>query len=282
MTPKTPLTHFLCLPLITPLSKPQLQASLLQFITDVTVPSSQNEVPISHKAIRPLGTLHLTLGVMSLITPQRVASALEYLQGIDVQEILRRVSNSLLAEGGTEAASDGGSVVDAGKRPVDNGQLRRISSRSGETSEKPSPPPLIINLLGLHSMHEPSSTSILYVPPSDVTSRLHPFCLDLCKAFTEAGFLIPDSRPLRLHATIVNTIYAKEKNARAKGSGHGKDGKGARGFDAKQVLERYEGFVWAEEVRLDRICICEMGAKAVERETGEDVEYVEVGSMPLP
>ncbi|KAL9120692.1 MAG: hypothetical protein Q9187_002746 [Circinaria calcarea] len=285
MPPKPPLTHFLCLPLVNPLSKPQLQASVQQFITDVTVPSSHNEITIPHKAIRPLGTLHLTLGVMSLLSPQRVASALEFLQGIDVLEVLRRASGAVLPEGGTEAAVDEGGVIDAAEQPETDSQLSTGLSRSESLSQgekEGSPPPLIVSLYGLRPMHEPTSTSILYAPPTDATSRLYPFCVALCNAFTEAGFLIPDSRPLRLHATIVNTIYAKEKTARKKGGGHGKDRMGARGFDAKQLLERYEGFVWAEDIRLDRICICEMGAKAVEKEEGEEVEYVEIGSLPLP
>ena len=260
------------------MSKPQLQASLQQFISDVTVPSGHNEVPISHKAIRPLATLHLTLGVMSLLTPQRVTSALEFLQGIDVQEVLRRASRVVSVEGATEAAAN----EDTGRQSVAGGPLPKTLLAYEETSEKPGPAPLIINLSGLHPMHEPSLTSILYVPPSDPTSRLYAFCLALCNAFTEAGFFSPDSRPLRLHATVVNTIYAKEKTARTKGGGHGKDRRDLRGFDAKQLLERYESFVWAEEVRLDRICICEMGAKTVEREGGEEVEYVEVGTVPLP
>lgn len=282
MPPKPPLTHFLCLPLITSSSKPQLQASLQQFTTDVTVPSSQNEVPISHKAIRPLGTLHLTLGVMSLLTPQLVTSTLEFLRDINIQELLWRASGVASSKGGMEAAGDGVGDVDTGKEPETGYQLPKTLATSEETSKKPSPPPLIINLSGLHPMHEPSSTSILYIPPSDPTSRLYPFCIALCNAFTEAGFLILDPRPLRLHATIVNTIYAKDKTTRTKGGGHGKDRKGTKGFDAKQVLERYESFVWAEEVRLDRICICEMGAKTVKRKGEEEVEYVEVGSVPLP
>lgn len=285
MPPKPPLTHFLCLPLINPLSKPQLQASVQQFITDVTVPSSHNENPISHQAIRPLGTLHLTLGVMSLPSPQRVASALEFLQGVDVLEVLRGASGAVSQEGGTEAAVDEGGIIDAAKQPQTDDQQSTSLSRSkglSQEEKEASPPALIVSLYGLRPMHEPASTSILYAPPKDATSRLYPFCVALCKAFTEAGFLIPDSRPLRLHATIVNTIYARQKTARKKGGGHGKDRMGARGFDAKQLLERYEGFVWAEDIRLDRICICEMGAKAVQKEEGEEVEYVEVGSLSLP
>jgi activating signal cointegrator complex subunit 1 len=47
-------------------------------------------------------------------------------------------------------------------------------------------------------------------------------------------------------------------------------------------LERYQDFVWARDVVLDRIAICEMGAKKVV-ENGEVVgeQYTEVASVSL-
>lgn len=168
-------------------------------------------------------------------------------------------------------------------------------------------------------MHPPQKTSILYTAPSDPTSRLQPLCEALRQRFQDAGFLIEDTRPLKLHATLVNTIYVKsrkksrqrkeiksteprgetantetknqaqeeakpseEENDRSQG--HGPDAKAPLRIDARDILDKYKDFVWAENVVLGRIAICEMGAKRVLNERGEVVreEYREVASMRLP
>ena len=89
-----------------------------------------------------------------------------------------------------------------------------------------------------------------------------------------------DTRPLNLHATIVNTIYAKGR----KSAGHGPDAQAPLRFDATAILEQWENFFWAKDVVLDRIAICEMGAKNVldaeDRVIGE--AYTEVASVQLP
>ncbi len=52
MPPKPPLTHFLCLPLVTSASRSQLLAPLQQFIADVTNPESEGSIhlPVSYTA----------------------------------------------------------------------------------------------------------------------------------------------------------------------------------------------------------------------------------------
>jgi hypothetical protein len=60
--PKKPrLTHFLALPLVTPTSHPQLESALARLRTEI-----ENTGVVDGKALRPIGTLHLTIGVMSL------------------------------------------------------------------------------------------------------------------------------------------------------------------------------------------------------------------------
>lgn len=98
----------------------------------------------------------------------------------------------------------------------------------------------------------------------------------------EAGFLVPEERPLLLHATIVNMIYAKDKVKRVRGAGHGKGRRGAGKIDATHLLEEWEGWVWAEGARMEKVAICEMGARVVEGREGEGVVYVEVGGVEMP
>lgn len=98
------LTHFLCLPLVTEISKPQLEVSLSQFQeslstkfhdglpADDDTPREFGQAPraplIPPKAIRPVGTIHFTLGVMSLETDERVQEAVDFLQGLDLRSMV--------------------------------------------------------------------------------------------------------------------------------------------------------------------------------------------------
>jgi activating signal cointegrator complex subunit 1 len=128
---------------------------------------------------------------------------------------------------------------------------------------------------------------------------------------------VRDERPLRLHATVLNTIYAKSKGGgrskagapRTAGTGatstetterdgeaggfeeqdrHGTDGEDGKlehgkglaseskswmRFDASNLIEAYKDFVWAEDVRIDRVHICKMGAqKIVDEGTGAIID----------
>jgi len=80
------------------------------------------------------------------------------------------------------------------------------------------------------------------------------------------------NRPLKLHVTIVNTYYAQQPNWR-----HPL-------IDARALLAHFKDFIWLENVRLDRIAICEMGAKEmVDARTGRVVDeaYTEVAAKPI-
>lgn len=277
MPPRPPLTHFLCLPLVTSSSRPLLQTSLERFTAEAVSPSEGLTGRIPEKAIRPVGTLHLTIGVMSLQTRDRIDACLTFLRSLDVHDLLRKAQE--LSTVALVSRSIGN--VEA----IDNSLTETPNSKSlpdvpADPTNLQSPPsPLTISLSGLHPMHSPASTTILYALPVDPTSRLLNFCQSLQQSFTGAAFLLPDDRPLRLHATIVNTIYAKDKTTRLRGGGHGRSGRGKGEFDARGWIERYEGFEWAAGVRVEKVAICEMGAKKVE---GNGVEYLEVGSVSLP
>lgn len=254
---KPPLTHFLCLPLVTPTSRPELETSIQTFRNHVAPdqPEQTNlATPIHPKAIRPVGVLHCTLGVMSL-DEEKLGKAIDLLKSLDVEQLLSEATSTASELPPTESVGD--------KNP-----------RSSALS------PIVIDLKGLASMHTPENTSILYIDPSDTSDRLYPFCLALQKLFRNEGILLPDDRNLKLHATIVNTIYAKGRNSQ----GHGPNAKAPLKIDARALLEEYKDFVWAENVVLDRIAICEMGAKRRMDDNGNVVgeEYTEVVSVTLP
>ena len=269
---KPPLTHFLCLPLVTPASRPQLEHALQAFRQDVSSTSAnpassaeqQDDIPspnIHPKAIRPTGSLHLTLGVMSL-SQEQLARATECLEKLDFPSLLTSAEST---------ATQG----------------------------------ITITLQGLQSMHTPGKTSILYAEPADATDRLYPLCLALQKIFKEEGFLVEDGRPLKLHATVVNTIYAKGKKkptqkpvtitsdgrvlsasagepSEDRSQGHGPTANAPLKIDSRALLARYKDHIWAS-IDLDRVAICEMGTKKITAANGTviDEQYTEVASAPL-
>lgn len=215
---KPQLTHFLCLPLVNDSSHPQLAKSLANLREEL---GETGLVPL--KAVRPVGTLHLTLGVMSLSDFQ-VESAIRYLEALDVQKILYYITAQCLAE---RAATDG------------------TVSENLNAYAMPDTEALTIDLKGLVPMQAPHKTSILYAEPLDTTQRLQPFGEKLKHEFTKEGFLIEDKRSLRLHATIVNTIYAKAK-AKGKGGRAGvfarqrKEDESARGIDGVDAADEHD------------------------------------------
>ena len=138
-------------------------------------------------------------------------------------------------------------------------------------------------------------------------------------SFEGHGWVLEDKRGLKLHATMLNTIYAKDRRAKkdrvdgaggtldagqssGETAGVGKQGvnQGEQGtygeegvrpdtksfmlFDAEALMQAYDGFVWANDVRIDRVQICKMGAKKIlHEETGEvmDEQYEVVAESIL-
>lgn len=236
-------------------------------------------------------------------------AAVEFLRRVDVGIVLAEV---------------GGAVVMKGER----------------SSPSSSYPPLTLSFTGLKSMRSPASTSFLYTPPEDTSGRLYPFCQALRDRFTREKLMVEETRAMKLHATVLNTIYAgkvypSKRPAQAEGPAvkdaekeHGSEGDhheeghltgepaggdhevaehnraGSKGghpdhqslkrkkgkrrkqavqFDARDLLERYVDFEWARDVKVEKVAICEMGAKKMLDEKGEVVgeEYTEIASVPL-
>lgn len=293
---KPQLTHFLCLPLVNAGSRPQLEKSLEGFKKEL---EKEGVVPL--KAVRPVGTLHLTLGVMALDVVG-VEGVERCLNEVDFRGLLGD-STSIPAEGDRKPTEVAISVTD------------KQHSRSTQDIE-----PISIDLKGLVPMQPHEKISILYAEPIDATSRLYSFASALRDHFADRGFLIEDSRPLKLHATIINTIYAKAKGHPARkrapqpsksesaadmhdgeesalspeneqttpltarseipdrSEGHGPNAKSLLKFDARELIAQYKDFVWAENVSIEKVQICKMGAKKILNEDGDVVaeEYEEV------
>ncbi|KAI1506528.1 kinase A anchor protein [Biscogniauxia marginata] len=244
MPPRPSPTHFLCIPLVTGTSRNQLSASLASFNADVTSPDSFG---IPEQAVRPVGTLHLTLGVMSFPKNEGLEQAVVLLKTLVPRQILASI------------------IEPSAKAAPESGQ----QGTGAEEPSGPLPPLLPVTLKGLHSMQTASKASVLYASPVDSEGTLTRFCEKLRSTFQEAGLMAEETRPLLLHATIVNTIYVKGRDSRG--------GKGKRHdrltVDARRILERYDDFVWMQDIPIEKIAICKMGAK--KQDDGDEAYEVE-------
>lgn len=64
--PPPSLTHFPCIPLAASASRPKLMETIAEFREDVMGPSVRGDIDLHSEAVRSVGTLHLTLGFLSL------------------------------------------------------------------------------------------------------------------------------------------------------------------------------------------------------------------------
>ncbi|KAJ9165050.1 Kinase A anchor protein [Coniochaeta hoffmannii] len=262
MPPKPFPTHFLCIPLVNATSRVQLSQSLASFSADVTAPDSFG---LPQDAIRPVGTIHLTLGVCSFPKSEGLDRATELLKSLRLRGILDSARQQVAAR---TLPGDVPSVQEAyGKCP---GQETdgKVSAQQAAAKEE-GPQPLLITLRGLVSMQAPSKASVLYAQPLDEQGVLQLFCEKLRGVFVDEGLMQDEGRPLLLHATVANTIYVK--NAPGEGGGNRGGSKAKRGrrgekltFDARPIMDRYEDQIWLKDFPVEKIALCRMGAKKVE------------------
>ena len=301
-TKKPPLTHFLCLSLISEANRTHLSTALSQLRRDV-----ETLTPVPAKAVRPVSSLHLTLGVMSL-SASELSAAMKHLQELDVGQLLRGITTQKIAEEAhdTPMVSEGfGAVANPDFNPTDPAISSDLDG-------------LVVTLEGLVPMQKAVQSSILYAEPQDKSGRLVRFAESVRKSFEDGGWVLKEDRGLKLHATVLNTIYAKPKarerskrienpteskaitqqdrmegdgevapddgingeheqdkrsEREERSAGHGPDAKSWMRFDASPLIEVYKDFVWAEGVRIDRVQICKMGAQKILHEgTGEIVD----------
>lgn len=228
-------THFVCIPL----ASPQLSRALAAFKADVTSPMSFGVPP---DAVRPPGTMHLTMGVMSL-KDDGIERATEVLNSLRLRDMLSNAREAFLQS-----------------RAVQTG----LASAEGSSSTEEGP--LSITLQGLHAMQTPAKTSVLYAPPVDTDGILYRFCEQIKNTFQEAGLMAEENRPLLLHATVINTIYVKN-------NGRGQRRREKLTIDARDMVSRYDDYVWMDEMPVEKVALCRMGAKKIE---GTDDEAYEV------
>lgn len=156
------------------------------------------------------------------------------------------------------------------------------SSSSSFSSSSSPPNPLTITLHSLRAMRSAKATSVLYAHPHDPTSLLLPFCEAVRSVFWETDLLGEENddrdRQLHLHATMVNTIYARGIVPALGGGGGTKKSRKAAGLklDARGWVEEYEGHIWAESIPIEKVSLCRMAAEKVEGACG--ARYKEIAA----
>lgn len=327
-------THFVCLPLVGPASASQLGASLSQFWER----ASTIQPALPKAALRPLGTLHFTLGVMNLPDKRRLDEAVAFLNNLDLVSLLNQIEPGQQASASTSVTEiTSKRTILKSQGPTDNpsttvhhieenvvteelgvtndelvracqgyaqdehqiDQSKGLGHEAG--NELQASNPLMISLVSLGALPSAKEARILYAEPLDTTSRLYPFAQAIQQRFIEAGFIQQDMvrdfkpgrkpqlvpRPLLLHATVANTIYAPKKWSKPAASKNGEEKrdknvrpkKESQTFDAQPLLVEFAGrsqgpqsqagkpsYTWAEQLPIDRLCICEMGAKPIANE----------------
>ncbi|KPI44919.1 uncharacterized protein AB675_2640 [Cyphellophora attinorum] len=146
-----------------------------------------------------------------------------------------------------------------------------------------STPPLRISLRGLGTFPSPRKARVFYASPHDPTARLQPFAEAIQQRFIEARIVAKEDRALTLHATVANLKYVRAPRWQGGRRGERRSSsrfkaKERKEIDARDLVEVFEtsfgdvegdekkSFVWAENIVVDRVRICKMGAVKSEDE----------------
>ncbi|KAE8310396.1 AKAP7 2'5' RNA ligase-like domain-containing protein [Aspergillus transmontanensis] len=185
------LTHFLCLPLVNSASLPQLESSLAVFKASIprrTLRYGAPEQPlIPDGALRPVGTLHLTLGVMSLPTKERLNEAIEFFQSLDLVTMVREAEK--IASARAQRKNRNAPSVSATEQ-----SFRLSAGEVAKSHDESRPSPFTLSLESLHALPRARTATVLHATPVDPTARLYPFCELLRDKFLEAGFLLGEQK----------------------------------------------------------------------------------------
>ncbi|KAI9312690.1 AKAP7 2'5' RNA ligase-like domain-containing protein [Dichotomocladium elegans] len=131
---------------------------------------------------------------------------------------------------------------------------------------------LNIHLRGLKIMEsDPAKAHVLYIEPKDEEEDgvLHRLATALSSKMKNAGLMLSDDRPLKLHVTLINTAN------RAKPTDSENNNKTPRiSFDARPILKEY-GQLDLGTVQLDKLHLMQMGRR------GPGGTYRSEGSIPI-
>lgn len=265
------LTHFLAIPLLSPVSRPGFWNSITRLLDD---PSAAT---VPRHDIRPLNTLHIRLGSMSLTTPERFAKSTEVLQSLNFKNILEAATGD----------SEEGVAFDAER-------LWKIASSLTMTPDSSAPrkdvAPLNVSVCGLHPRKIGMEAQSIYLSTNvvDLTQRLNPLLETIRYAYREASLLhvkqssgssIPSMTLLASINRQPGLVPCRQHQGKFRSSPIPR-------YDFRDIINQYKDKTWSRDIRLDRVSICEMGLtnRIIYQGGGidSDLGLSEVFSVPLP
>ncbi|XP_077987756.1 activating signal cointegrator 1 complex subunit 1-like [Glandiceps talaboti] len=142
--------------------------------------------------------------------------------------------------------------------------------------------PLLLDVEGIEYMNDdPGEVDVLYakVRPQDGSNKLQDIADGIVARFVTSGLMQKDYERVKLHCTIMNTLFRKDPAAGGvRGSQNSPEQKGMKereSFDAKKILSRFEGFKFGVH-HVDTIHISQRYS------TGSDGYYACSASISLP
>ena len=264
------MTHFLCFPLTTTHSQPQLRQTLHHFKND----PSTSKIPSD--AYRPLQTLHIPIRLLSLPTADRVKAACHHLQTLNINSMLRNIPRM---------------IPDRINR-VRQTQQETLSicpeSSSSDLSTESVSPSLTVTLSGVDSFKPlPGKGSLhwrLQASCTDTTSRINPFLDEIKQSLDLAGFQIPKLRlPQPETIVLLSTMSSRPHEFIPDSKQPGKYRRVLPPlFETGDIIQKFKNFVFAEDIRLERLSLCELGLQKQIERFGAEAQLSEVCSVPLP
>ncbi|OAD76570.1 hypothetical protein PHYBLDRAFT_157944 [Phycomyces blakesleeanus NRRL 1555(-)] len=126
---------------------------------------------------------------------------------------------------------------------------------------------LSVHIHNLKTMQaDPSKAHVVYIEAHDESKDqlLDKLCVGLRNSMIEAGLMVDESRPLKIHITLINSSYRKEegkpKNSRRET------------FDARPILDSFASIDFGD-VPLNKLHLMRMGKRGPE-DTYESVESI--------
>ncbi|NXF06458.1 ASCC1 protein, partial [Smithornis capensis] len=116
--------------------------------------------------------------------------------------------------------------------------------------------PLTVEVAGVEYMNDdPAMTDVLYakVHMKDGSDRLQVIADQLVKRFVASGLMLKEWDRVKLHATVMNTLFRKDPTEEGSKTMTGKSSfKERESFNGRNILKLFENF-WFGEVQLDSV-----------------------------
>ncbi|NWI60990.1 ASCC1 protein, partial [Calyptomena viridis] len=116
--------------------------------------------------------------------------------------------------------------------------------------------PLAVELAGVEYMNDdPAMTDVLYakVHMKDGSDRLQVIADQLVERFVASGLMLKEWDRVKLHATVMNTLFRKDPTEEGNNTMAGKSSFREReSFNGRNILKLFENF-WFGEVQLDSV-----------------------------